>query len=194
MLHTSGTNRSVALSNNRCRGFRPKLLGSILVCGMVVFLDGRAFAQERSGFTILADLGVGIQNDTSIEETEVGLAGLNVGVGGFLTSELALMFRLVSTGVSYEIGGLDYRQVSGVGGAALQYWVAERVNVEAGGGFGFWNGADQDERGFGLILGTGVTLWNRGKHNFQFGLQYAPAFTDPGTVHNVGFTVGYQFF
>ena len=27
----------------------------------------------------------------------------------------------------------------------------------------------------------------------QVGVQYAPAFTDPGTVHNFGFTFGYQF-
>jgi hypothetical protein len=44
-----------------------------------------------------------------------------------------------------------------------------------------------------LILGAGVTIFNRGKHNLQLGVQYSPAFTDPGTVHNMGFTFGYQF-
>jgi hypothetical protein len=32
-----------------------------------------------------------------------------------------------------------------------------------------------------------------GKHNVTAGFEYAPAFTDSGTVHNVGFVVGYQF-
>ena len=61
-------------------------------------------------------------------------------------------------------------------------------------GFGYWRGDnDENSRGFGLILGAGYSLWNRGKHNLQFGAQYLPAFTDPGTVHNFGFTLGYQF-
>jgi hypothetical protein len=42
-------------------------------------------------------------------------------------------------------------------------------------------------------LGAGFSVFNRGKHNLQVGFQYAPAFTDPGTVHSIGFTFGYQF-
>ena len=77
---------------------------------------------------------------------------------------------------------------------AVQYWLSNRFNIEAGAGVGFWNaGNDEEESGLGLILGAGITLFNRGKHNLQFGVQYAPAFTDPGTVHNLGFTFGYQF-
>ena len=42
-------------------------------------------------------------------------------------------------------------------------------------------------------LGAGYSIFNRGKHNVQLGVHYTPAFTDPGTVHNFGFTFGYQF-
>jgi len=48
-------------------------------------------------------------------------------------------------------------------------------------------------KAFGLLFGAAVTVFNRGKHNLQFGVQYTPAFTKPGTIHNVGFTFGYQF-
>ena len=135
---------------------------------LAVLLSGSgAFAQDRGGFTALVDAGVGVQNDSGIEETHTGLAGLSFGVGGFFSKEFALMFRLTGTTVGYDFGGA---------------------------GWGFWSGdTDEDETGVGLILGTGVTLLNRGKHNLQFGVQYSPAFTDPGTVHSVGFTVGYQF-
>ena len=76
----------------------------------------------------------------------------------------------------------------------LQYWVSDRLNLEGGAGFGFRTGNyTLSDGGFGLILGAGVPIFNRGKHNLQFGVQYAPAFTDPGTVHNIGFTFGYQF-
>ena len=38
---------------------------------------------ERSGFTLLLSLGVGIQNDKAIEESATGGGGLNLGIGGF---------------------------------------------------------------------------------------------------------------
>jgi hypothetical protein len=52
---------------------------------------------------------------------------------------------------------------------------------------------DDNDNGFGLLLGVGYSVFNRGKHNLQVGLQDAPAFTEPGTVHSFGFTFGYQF-
>ena len=83
---------------------------------------------------------------------------------------------------------------SGVAGGAVQWWLSDRLNIEAGAGFGFWRGdTDEDNTGFGLILGAGVPIFNRGKHSLQLGVQYAPAFTEPGTVHNFGLTFGYQF-
>lgn len=184
---------------------RAAALGLVAVVGT----EGQALAQaapERGGFTILVNLGAGVQQDTFLEQSAVGLAGLNLGVGGFLTEDLALLFRISGTGAAYEGGsrflrrtfpGLftaDFKQYSGVGGPTLQYWVSDRFNVEAGGGLGFWmDPARNSGSAFGLILGTGMTIANRGRHNLQVGVEYAPAFTDPGTVHNIGFTVGYQF-
>ena len=159
----------------------------------LVLSSGNALAQDRGGFTAMADIGLGIQNDSAIEETAAGLSGLNAGVGGFLNENLALMFRIAGTNVSYDLG-VDYDQVSGFAGPSLQYWLSDRFNVEAGGGVGYWSGStDEDDQGFGLLLGAGFSVFNRGKHNLQVGVQYAPAFTEPGTVHNFGFTFGYQF-
>ncbi len=151
-------------------------------------------AQERGGFTVLVDLGVGVQNDTTIDDTQVGLAGLNVGAGGFLTRDFALMFRLAGTTVSYDLGGFGYHtQLSGFAGPSLQYWLSDRFNLEAGAGVGFWSADNVDETGLGFLVGVGVAIFNRGKRSLQFGIQYVPAFTDPGTVHSIGFTFGYQF-
>ena len=53
---------------------------------------------------------------------------------------------------------------------------------------GFWSVEELgSESGFGVILGTGVTIFNSGKHNLQLGVEFAPMFTDP-TIHNIGFT------
>jgi hypothetical protein len=167
-----------------------------LVAFTTLFAGNHAVAQDRGGFTALVDIGAGVQNDASIDLTEVGIAGLSVGVGSFLTRDFALMFRLAGTNVSYDFGAAgDYGQVSGVAAPTVQYWLSDRLNIEAGAGWGFWRSADadEDETGLGLILGAGLTIFNRGKHNLQFGVQYTPAFTNPGTIHNVGFTFGYQF-
>jgi hypothetical protein len=142
---------------------------------------------DRGGFTLLVDLGVGIQKDNGVGDSAAGLAGLNVGAGAFLTRNLGLMFRFTGTNVSYD----RYSQVSGVVGPMVQYWLSDRINVRAGGGLGFWSSDDLSDKGFGLMIGAGVTVFNRGKHNLQVGFEYAPAFTD-GKVHNFGFTFGYQ--
>jgi hypothetical protein len=177
------------------RAFGHKRLRAAVLAIVAIILGGsHGFAQDRGGLTALVDIGAGVQSDTAIEETEVGLAGLNFGVGGFLTRDLALTFRLSATNVRYDLAASgDYRQVSGVAGPALQWWVSDRLNLEAGAGFGFWSAnTREDSRGLGLLVGAGVTLLDRGKHHLQVGIHYAPAITDPGTIHNVGFTFGYQ--
>ena len=122
---------------------------AICACAIVI-AGGRAFAQDRGGFTALVDFGLGVQNDGSIEETAVGLTGVNFGIGGFLTRDVALMFRLSGTNVTYDLAGGDYGQTSGVAGPALQFWLSDKFNVEAGAGVGFWRSdTDEDNQGFG---------------------------------------------
>jgi len=48
------------------------------------------------------------------------------------------------------------------------------------------------DRGIGLIVGLSYVLFNSGRHNLQVGIEYAPAFTEPEMVHNVGFVLGWQ--
>jgi hypothetical protein len=164
---------------------------------IVAVTAGNASAQtspDRGGFTFLVNLGAGIQNDKGIEETGVGVGGLNFGIGGFATPNLAILARYSGTSVSYDTPVGDIGQISGVFAPTLQYWASDKVYLEGGVGAGVWVAEDESNSGLGLILGAGFTVWNRGKHNLQLGFEYAPAFTDPGTVHNVGITFGYQLF
>lgn len=172
---------------------RGTLVAMTLGTVMLALPATQLYAQDRGGFTFLVDIGAGVQNDTAIDESAAGLAGLNFGIGGFLNQNLALLFRIAGTNVSYELSGGDYGQTSGVIGTSLQYWLTDRFNVEAGAGVGFWNGHSEGDEGLGLLLGAAFSVFNRGKHNVQVGAQYVPAFTSPGAVHNFGFTVGYQF-
>jgi hypothetical protein len=172
-----------------------RVLARITVCtALAILIAGRAFAQDRGGFTALVDFGAGVQNDSGLEEAAAGLAGVGAGFGAFLTDDLALMFRIAGTTVDYDLNGFEYGQTSGMIGASVQYWLSDRLNLETGAGVGFWRGdTDEDNQGLGLVIGAGYSIFNRGKHNLQLGVHYTPAFTEPGTVHNFGVTFGYQF-
>jgi hypothetical protein len=161
-------------------------------------------APERGGFTILVNLGVGIQRLHIAGESDsaTGLAGANVGVGGFVNPKLAVLGRFSGTNVIYE--GDDFRVIAGVVGATTQIWVHERFAIETGGGLGFVRGAEGNiqETGFGLILGASAVVFRSGKHNLLAGFEYAPVFFNDETdvffgesfsMHNFGFTFGYQF-
>jgi opacity protein-like surface antigen len=145
-------------------------------------------ASPREGVTVLLNLGYGYQQDAYLPHGEGGLAGLNLGIGKFMSSDVALWFRASTTNVAYE----TFRQVSGVGAVGVQYWPIDRFNLEGGLGLGFWNDEVATEIGFGMVLGAGLVLLSAGAHNLQLGVEYAPAFTRPEPVHNLGITLGYQ--
>lgn len=171
-------------------------LRSAVLCLAAVFAaQGRALAQDndRGGFTLLVNAGYAVQYDAPSGRSGNGQAGVNLGIGGFVTRNLALMLRLSETNVRSSgvvFGELD--QASGVIGGTVQYWLSDRLAIEAGGGFGFVEDAYQADSP-GLIFGATVTIFNRGKHSLVAGVEYAPAFRQSGTVSNVGFTIGYQF-
>lgn len=144
--------------------------------------------QNREGFTLILDLGLGFQRDEFIGTTETGLGGLNLGIGGFVTEDLALMLRISGTNVDY--GGLP--QVSGFGGPALQYWPNDRLGLTGGVGMGFWEALGVDDTGLGLVFGAQYAILRRTGYNLFLGVDYAPAFTDPATVHNFAILFGWQ--
>jgi hypothetical protein len=144
-----------------------------------------------NGFTVFGSLGLGIQHDTYFPETATGLAGVNFGVGMFLNDRLAVLGRLSGTSVSFDEAGVT--QFSGVLGGSVQYWLNHWASVEGGLGMGFWSGEfDDGEQDFGLIAAFAASVWQRGSHHIRVAFEYAPVFTE-FAIHNMGFTVGYQF-
>lgn len=175
-------------------GFRVPIF-ALLVVSLVLVAPPAAVAQdtpERDGFTMLLSLGAGLQDDGALPESGTGFGGLNLGIGGFLNERVALWFRVSGTTVTYDTPFGDLTQTSGFGGPALQYWVSERFAVEGGLGFGFWSAEDADDTGMGLMLGGDFVVWTNGPHSLHLGVEYAPAFTDPDTVHNYGLVFGWQ--
>jgi hypothetical protein len=170
---------------------------------------------DRSGFTILLTLGLGLQSGEYVVEgyeysfvpeyssgSEIGLGGLNLGIGGFVSPDLAVMFRISGTNVQYESASdnrWDTGVVSGVGGVSVQYWINDAINLEGGFGYGIASveppGTEKrtDKTGYGFIVGAGFSFFHRGKTSLQAGVEYAPVILDGGKfVHNLCIAFGYQ--
>ena len=161
----------------------------LLIAALLLAVASPAAAQIK--FTALANLGVGFQNDEFYGETANGLAGLNFGAGVFLTPDLAVLGRFSGTRVTFDTVNIE--QSSGVFGGTVQYWLNNWASIEAGVGYGRWKDEfDDSDGGFGLILGFGATVFQRGPHHVRAGFEYAPVFTD-FKVHNMGLTIGYQY-
>ena len=159
------------------------MLGCLAAAG-----SAQQVTPDRSGFTLLLNIGVGFQRDEFFGTTETGVEGINLGLGGFLNEDLALMFRTSGTSVTYDAG----TQVSGTVGPTLQYWASDKLMLEGGAGLGLWDFEGSNDAGFGMILGIGYSVWNNEGHSLYLGAEYAPAFTDPATVHNFGIVFGWQ--
>jgi hypothetical protein len=165
----------------------------------------QATGPQRSGFTMQLALGVGYQsNDPDDDEraiADLALSGLNLGIGGFLNPDLALLFRLSATLAFLDSGPFDsVTSSSGVGGLALQYWPLQALRLEAAAGFGYHKYEYQADRltitrqegGLGLIFAVAAAFWQNENHSLLVGIDYAPAFVEDGPVHNLGFTFGWQ--
>ena len=179
-----------------------KVAAAAILVAVMTMLGGPARAQleqvespsvgpDRSGFTLLLTLGLGLQSGEYVAQSylyafmpeyasgsETGLGGLNLGIGGFVTPDLAVMFRISGTNVQYEStmpGHVDTDVVSGVGGVSVQYWINDTINLEGGFGYGIANAEPgTEETGYGLILGAGFSFFHRGKNSLQVGIEYAP--------------------
>lgn len=157
---------------------------------MLMFVASPAFAQ-RSGFTVLANIGVGFQNDEFYEETATGIGGLNFGAGVFLTDKIAVLGRFSGTSAIFDASGA--RQNSGVWGGTVQMWLNNWASIEGGAGYGRWSDDFGDsDGGFGLIVAFHASVFQRGSHHIRAGFEYAPVFTDV-MVQNMAVVVGYQF-
>ena len=161
---------------------------------MLLFVASPAFAQ-RSGFTVLANVGVGFQNDEFYKETAIGV-GLNFGAGVFLTEHIAVLGRFSGTSATFDVSGV--RQASGVWGATVQFWVNNWASIEGGAGYGRWSDAFNDsDDGFGLIVAFQASVFRRGSHHIRAGFEYAPLAPSAKSaytmIHNMAVVVGYQY-
>ncbi|MEZ4401301.1 MAG: hypothetical protein R3B06_14845 [Kofleriaceae bacterium] len=174
----------------------------------VLMLAGTATAQPmqgayvapapavRTGLAFEANLGFGILRadaDNGNSDSQNGLGGLDLGIGGYLNPRLAITLR--AAGVTYSESGGHITQA--FFGPSVQYFATD--NVWLGGGIGVGIGqvvvdgaGSSSDSGLGLDLRAGYTFNPEAKHAFNASLEITPAFLDGGTLTGIAFLAGYQ--
>ncbi|HEU0037206.1 MAG TPA: hypothetical protein VFQ53_41635 [Kofleriaceae bacterium] len=151
----------------------------------------------HEGITFETNVGVGFMytTDQATDETDTGLAfaGIDLGIGGWLTEHLALTAR--GTLVTYA-PAKDVRLTGGFLGPSLQYWTSKRLWFGAGVGLGFaaptGMGESDTKTGFGLDGRAGYTFSQGRTNTFNISIEVTPGFYDGFGVHGAALLVGYQ--
>jgi hypothetical protein len=184
-----------------------RVLTFITVAATMIILSGVAAAQGysappagpvRAGFTGGLDLGVGFTHvapDGFESQTEVGLSGINVQLGGFVNPKTAINVRI--SGTSFTPDGSDTTLVSGILGVNVQYFVAPKIFVGGGAGIGVLT-SDNDnvdpESGLALNGRAGVELIEWTESALHLAFEVSPGFYDDGNVTSIGLQVGWQHY
>ncbi len=165
-------------------------------------------ASLRRGMTGELNLGLGFiwarNGDGQESDTEVALAGLSAGIGGWLNPQMALTLRVAGATYSTDSAFGNARFTTGVVGPSLQYWLDDRMWIGGGAGIGFAaitvDGLDAQpdpETGFGLDLRAGYTFSTGSVNTFNLSVEYNPTFFDVGDgqslqINSFGILFGYQ--
>jgi len=161
----------------------------------------------RSGMTFEASLGVGwmriTDNDSDDSLTSDLGAGIGLGVGGWVSPQLAITGRISGTSTTFDefsSGGESIRYNQYFVGGAVQYWVDDHFWFGGGAGIAVlaasFMGESDSINGFGFQGRAGYSFSTGSENTFNVQLELTPGFYSEdnggGTVTGVGIMVGYQ--
>ena len=157
---------------------------------------------RRTGFTFEANIGAGYvhatDNSGNNANSDTTLAGLDIGVGGFLSPSLALTFRIA--GVTFtDQNDSSVRIVDEFVGPSVQYWATDNAWLRAGIGLALISALTSDdstsisEHALGFDFGIGYSLTTHSKHTINFSAEATPGFFSQGTATTFSLLVGYQY-
>lgn len=156
--------------------------------------------RSRLGHGLTLEIGVGLgwlRFSIGNPHTENGVAGLNLGLGGWISSHSALTLRVA--GVTHRVEG-DYSATGTFLGVAVQHWVDEAAWFGAGVGLGSLSYDYEDARadpdpdtGPGIELRAGYRFFGWGQSSLSGSVDVTPVFLDQGTVTGIGVLLAYQY-
>jgi hypothetical protein len=119
-------------------------------------------------------------------DSQGGLGGLDIGLGGWLGRDTALTVRIA--GATFTTPS-NVQVTSGFIGPSLQLWLGDGGWIGGGLGLAFatakvngGTGETTADRGFGLDLRVGVTLNRRSSNSFSLSAEYTPGFFHDDTA------------
>jgi hypothetical protein len=149
----------------------------------------------KNGMTVELNLGLGWMTSSESDKSYTGIGGLSLGVGGWVSPQVAITGRIAGATIS-ENG----EQLSNIFfGPSLQYWVND--NFWLGGGIGLGILADncdgcESVTGFGFDARVGYTFSVSSENTFNVSFELNPEhYSENGvsaTITSVGILLGYQ--
>lgn len=146
---------------------------------------------DRQGFTLELGLGIAWLSQPSSSYSEVGLYGLTVSLGGFVSPSLAIEARI--TGASI-LGGYDSVTFENAL-AAVQFWPNDWLSIGAGIGVSMAQDSSySSDLGFALDarLGAAVARWSSGV--MRVAVEFVPAWPQGELVTMAALGVEYQYY
>lgn len=158
----------------------------------------------RSGFTLELGLGAGltmVSPEMGESENKMGLSGLTLGLGAFVTDRVAVLARATGTSFQQDVLGEGHTFINSVLLVGGQYWVNDQLTVTAGAGLGILGpspfesdlDAVEDQKGFAVSAGAGYSFLLSGQHALRAALEVIPGFYDGATVVGTGLRLEWQY-
>jgi hypothetical protein len=158
----------------------------------------QAPVEHRQGMTVELNIGIGYVRVTLDDiggafDSDGGLGGVDLGVGGWISPHLALTVRAAGVTIPSD----NTRTSAVFFGPSAQYWINN--NLWLGGGLGLSvlysvndNGDSDSTNGFGLDLRAGYTFSTTTENTFNVSVELTPGSFDGGTATGVALLFGYQ--
>jgi hypothetical protein len=151
---------------------------------------------QRDGITVGVDIGLGMTHVSLGDfgsDSEGGLSGLNLSLGGFLSPSMAIILRV--SGTTFGEFGAD-QSISGFLGGAVQAWVGPKFFVGGGAGIGILTCSNcEAETGFAVTGRAGFEFGQRATSGWHVAAEVTPAFYDNDVrVTSIGLQIGWQHY
>jgi hypothetical protein len=149
----------------------------------------------HEGLTLEAGTGIGwiaLADDSNTVTSPGGVAGLSIGIGGWLGEKVALTARLAGSSVPSSQGLV----VAAFLGPSLQIWISEHTWFGAGIGLatlGIDAERPENERSLGGVAGDvrlGHTFYETGKHTLNASIEVTPGSVSENRPYGPDLAVG----
>jgi hypothetical protein len=132
---------------------------------------------------------------TGENDSEGGIAGLSLGIGGWINPNTAITLRIAGVTIFPEEG---ITATSFFVGPSVQMFVAPKIWIGGGAGIAAARVADNSgnseilEKALGLDLRAGFLVMESGVHSLSVSAEITPAFYENSTITGFGALLNYQ--